>query len=148
MEPVSGFQCCFSVNRLPCATRVTLVELLQAEAEDIRINQFSTLGILTEPSPCGSLTHCSERVFSARLRSYSSPVVLGCVCSLGESSWLAHKLTWLGGSRDQEGGTSMVRLSHCTFEKADLYGSSELGLANSYIFACGAAFARPRKIQT
>ncbi|VDO95497.1 unnamed protein product [Heligmosomoides polygyrus] len=40
--------------------------------------------------------------------------------------WPAHKLTWLGDSRDHQGGNPIVRPSHCTFAWADLCGSFSL----------------------
>ncbi|VDO88641.1 unnamed protein product [Heligmosomoides polygyrus] len=45
--------------------------------------------------------------------------------------WSAHKLTWLGDSRDHQGGNPIVRPLHCTFAWADLCGSFSLRLANS-----------------
>ncbi|VDP05684.1 unnamed protein product [Heligmosomoides polygyrus] len=45
---------------------------------------------------------------------------------MASQRWPAHKLTWLGDSRDHQGGNPIVRPLHCTLAWADLCGSFSL----------------------
>lgn len=72
------------------------------------------------------------------------PIANESIVSLMCNRPSAHKLTWLGGIRDHQGGSSMARLGHCTFGPGWPVGRSRIEMGPQLNFCVrGTAFAPP-----